>query len=116
MTGRERVLKALNHQEPDRVPIDFGGSFVTSIHQFAYENLKRYLGFTAPTTIIRNRALVAGVDTAIMDRFDVDTRLARPGNPDGWQNRLLADGTLEDEWGVCWYRPPAAPGPVPEKT
>ncbi len=29
MTPRERVLKALNHQEPDRVPFDLGGSAVT---------------------------------------------------------------------------------------
>ncbi|MBL7115096.1 MAG: hypothetical protein ISS35_04965 [Kiritimatiellae bacterium] len=26
MTSRERVLAAVNHEEPDRVPIDLGGN------------------------------------------------------------------------------------------
>ncbi len=43
MTSRERVLKALNHQIPDRVPIDFGG-FQTGIHKRAYAELLDFLG------------------------------------------------------------------------
>ena len=35
MTPRERVTKALNHQIPDRIPIDLGG-FQTGIHKKAY--------------------------------------------------------------------------------
>jgi len=43
MTSRERVKTALNHQEPDRVPIDLGG-FQTGIHKKAYLELIDYLG------------------------------------------------------------------------
>jgi uroporphyrinogen decarboxylase len=43
MISRERVLKALNHQTPDRVPIDFGG-FQTGIHKRAYTELLDFLG------------------------------------------------------------------------
>ena len=43
MTSRERVIKALNHEEPDRVPIDLGG-FQTGIHKGAYTQLLDYLG------------------------------------------------------------------------
>ena len=32
LTSRERVLRALNHQEPDRVPLDLGGSATTGMH------------------------------------------------------------------------------------
>ena len=32
MTGKERVWAALNHKEPDAVPVDFGGTAVTGIH------------------------------------------------------------------------------------
>ena len=32
MTGKERVLRALAHKEPDRIPMDFGGTAVTGIH------------------------------------------------------------------------------------
>jgi len=46
MNSRERVLTALNHKEPDRVPIDFG-SFpgATSMNVRAYQNLLEYLVF-----------------------------------------------------------------------
>ncbi|MDP2915927.1 MAG: uroporphyrinogen decarboxylase family protein [Candidatus Aminicenantes bacterium] len=32
MTSKERVLRALNHKEPDRIPMDFGGTAVTGMH------------------------------------------------------------------------------------
>ena len=43
MTSRERLLKAINHEVPDRVPIDLGGN-QTGIHRFAYEALLKQLG------------------------------------------------------------------------
>ena len=43
MTSRERVMKALNHEEPDRVPIDLGGN-QTGIHKFAHKALIEHLG------------------------------------------------------------------------
>ena len=43
MTSRQRVLAAVEHREPDRVPLDFGGR-VTTIHAEAHRELKRYLG------------------------------------------------------------------------
>ena len=44
MTHRERAIKALNHEDTDFVPIDFGGSYDTTITQAAYKKLKKYLG------------------------------------------------------------------------
>jgi len=44
MTGRERVLTALAHREPDRIPIDFGSTWITTITIPAYERLKEHLG------------------------------------------------------------------------
>lgn len=44
MTSRERVMKAVNHEPVDRVPIDLGGNTATSISAFAYWNLREYLG------------------------------------------------------------------------
>ena len=44
MTGRERILTALNHKEPDRVPLDIGVGRACSITITAYENLTKYLG------------------------------------------------------------------------
>jgi uroporphyrinogen decarboxylase len=44
MNSRERVRCAINHKEPDRVPIDLGGSRVTGIHVDEYCELARYYG------------------------------------------------------------------------
>ena len=44
MTSRERVRKALNHEEPDRIPVDLGGSIVSSITKNAYTDLRNLLG------------------------------------------------------------------------
>ncbi len=40
MTSRERVLAALNHKEPDKVPIDLGGTICSTISATANEKLK----------------------------------------------------------------------------
>lgn len=47
MTSRERVRKAISHQEPDRVPIDIGGTKVTGIHIDEYIKISKHLGIDA---------------------------------------------------------------------
>lgn len=47
MTSRERVLAAINHQQPDRVPIDFGATGQTGISVCALRRLRDYLGLPA---------------------------------------------------------------------
>ncbi len=44
MTSRERLIMALNHKEPDRIPIDFGGTGVTGIHASCVAALRNYFG------------------------------------------------------------------------
>lgn len=44
MTSEERVKLALQHQEPDRIPLDFGATLLTGIHINAYKNLLQYPG------------------------------------------------------------------------
>lgn len=43
LTSRERVLKALNHEAPDRVPIDLGGTINSSLIKEIYIRLRDYL-------------------------------------------------------------------------
>ena len=40
MTSRERVLAAINHQQPDRIPIDFGATGQTGISVCAVKRLR----------------------------------------------------------------------------
>ena len=44
MTSRERVMAAVNHKEPDYLPLDLGSNVSTGISGQAYANLKEYLG------------------------------------------------------------------------
>ena len=53
MTSRERVVKALHHQEPDLVPMDLGGSAVTGMHASSVYRLRQALGLDAPGTPVK---------------------------------------------------------------
>ncbi|MBM3190929.1 MAG: hypothetical protein FJZ90_19700 [Chloroflexi bacterium] len=50
-TSRERVLMAVNHQEPNQVPIDLGGHRSSGIMAIAYDRLKRHLGIRSGDTV-----------------------------------------------------------------
>lgn len=62
MTPRERVYAALNHEEADRVPIDFGGNFNTTVSVIAYMRLKKHLGIDSPTYSRDFGPMLASVD------------------------------------------------------
>lgn len=42
MNHKERFVRALNHKDTDRIPIDFGSTPVTGIHYDAYIKLRKY--------------------------------------------------------------------------
>jgi len=105
MTHRERVLRALNHQEPDRTPLDLGSTRSTSIVVEAYENLNRYLGIQAETRIFSKWLHIAHPNEEMLRRFDIDTRSLSQGNPDSWQDIIFTDGSYQDEWGVVRSKP-----------
>ena len=44
MTKRERIQAALNHRQPDKIPVDLGTTGVTGIHVLALEKLRAYYG------------------------------------------------------------------------
>ncbi len=115
MTSRQRVLAALNHQEPDRVPIDLGGN-QTGIHKFAYEALLKHLGIDAPVTIMDAVQQLAQPCEAVLERFHVDTRYVRAGAAADFQGGIVVqqrDGRrwhdLVDEFGVRWSMPDDQP-------
>ena len=62
MTSRQRVLAALSHQEPDRVPLDIGGGNSTSLLVETYENLKDHLGVSSTTRIANKAFRIAALD------------------------------------------------------
>jgi len=72
MTPRERVLKAVNHEVPDRVPIDLGGMKGSGIAAASYDRLKRKLGLQTPTRVLDPRFMIAAVEDEVLDRLHGD--------------------------------------------
>jgi hypothetical protein len=52
-TSRERVQRALNHQEADRVPLDLGGTLVSSMHVTSVYLLRQALKLDEPGTPVK---------------------------------------------------------------
>ncbi len=74
MNSRERIWAAIRHEEADRVPIDIGGTGVTSINLIAYGNLKRHLGLTeSQARIFHTWIQVPEIEAAIAERLHTDT-------------------------------------------
>ena len=104
MKHRERALAALNHQETDRMPIDFGSTISTTIIMPAYENLKRYLGLQHETKLMVKRGHTVIPDDRVLERFDVDFLGIRLGNFRGGNYRELDATTVIDAWGTTWKK------------
>ncbi len=103
MTHRERVLAALDRRETDRPPIDFGGTYTTTIFYAAYERLKRHLNLDHETTILSKIRRLAIPHESVLRRFDVDTRFLGLGGHDDAPGEIDED-TYLDEWGTTWRK------------
>jgi len=97
MTSRERVIAALNHREPDRVPIDLSGHRSSGIAAMAYARLRDYLGLPKrPIRVYDPVQQLAIVDEDVLARFRVDTiELGRAFAQEDkyWTDWVLPDGT-----------------------
>lgn len=102
MNSRERVLTALKHQEPDRVPLDLG-CLVTTIETVPYNNLKEHLGIELQTrTFVRDHV---DVDEEILRKFSIDTRYVRIKPPKSFKIEIAPDNSYVDEWGTKFKKP-----------
>jgi len=72
MTSRERVERTINHQAPDRVPIDLGGMKASTIAVEAYHRLKRKVGLSGTAKVLDPRFMIAVVEADILQRFHID--------------------------------------------
>lgn len=104
MLPRERVELALNHQEPDRIPIDLGGTLVSSITRKAYVDLRKYIGL--PEEEIRMLDYVQQLpylDENLMQRFRSDFRSAQLPAITSLGINLSEDGEnyeFHNKWGT----------------
>ena len=102
---RERVLRALKHQEVDRIPIDLGGTHNSTMGTQAYNNFKKYLNISSPTTILNPAFDIVKMEENVLKLLPVDTRSVFANPPSRTQSRWLDDNTLINDWGVKYHRP-----------
>jgi len=109
LSHRERALKALDHEETDRVPIDIGGAGPTSIHVTPYTGLLKLLGLEEAGQAQEEGEWAATHAMAtpaerVLKRLDVDFRGVHLGSPDLIPTEWLDRNNYRDEWGVVWTR------------
>ncbi len=109
MNSRERVMCALSHQEPDRVPIDLGATIVSSIVKKTYVELKNYLGL--PVEELKMLDYVQQLpylDDALLNRFEVDFRLVQLPSATAPGLNIFEEGdyyAFVDRWGSKLHMP-----------
>ncbi|MBA7603541.1 hypothetical protein ES703_10654 [subsurface metagenome] len=108
LSHRERVIKALSHQEPDRVPFDLGSTANSSIHVLGYQKLKAYFGIEAQDTIIHRMMQTVAVHEPILQALDIDLRYVSPGTSDNKPDIPVGEDGYQDEWGVIRRKPPSS--------
>jgi len=104
LSSRERLLRALDHQEPDRVPYDLASTQVTGISIGAYNHLRRRLGLepASPRVCDQIQQICVPHDD-VMGRLGVDTRGLFPLTSHNWNVKKEDGGeywTYRDEWGL----------------
>ncbi len=121
MTSRERVIASLNHEEPDRIPIDFGGHASSSIAILAYLKLKTALGITEGLPKVYHVwGQIPDIEPAVLDRMHSDTvqlhryRASLGIRNVAWKEWEVVPGkkvlvseefnpVIDAEGDACWY-------------
>jgi uroporphyrinogen decarboxylase len=96
MTGRERVLTALNHKEPDRIPLDIGGANACGIMLPAYRNLVKYAGLDVKPRVREFSDQLAWMDEETCRFLNIDTRRLILPADDFWKK-------VREEPDYYWY-------------
>ena len=102
LTSKERVEIALNHQEPDRVPLDLGGSSVTGMHVSSVYQLRQALNLDpigTPVKVIDPFQMLGEIGMDLLEALGVDVvAIESPTTlfgykKEGWKEWELFDGT-----------------------
>lgn len=103
MLGRERALMSLNHQVPDRIPLDLGSTNCTTMTKVAYDNLKKYLGIEKETRFMMENFQIVFIDEEVLQILEIDTRGVHP-RPVFFKN-MVDDRTYFNEFGIKYHMP-----------
>jgi uroporphyrinogen decarboxylase len=104
MTPRERILTAIDHKEPDRLPIDLGAMRSTGIQAIAYNRLKAHLGLEGGHTRVYDLVQqLAEPEQQVLDLIGADALDAGWQFPTCWRQWTLPDGSAAEV--PDWFGP-----------
>jgi hypothetical protein len=90
LTGRQRVLKTLNYQKVDRVPVDLGGTPCSGAHVSVIANLRRTLGLDKagePVKLVEPYQMLGEIAADLRAALGIDVvALPSPRNMFGFEN------------------------------
>ncbi len=101
MNSREILKKTLNHQQPERLVVDFGGTAVTGIHCLAVKNLRAYYGLEdRPVKVVEPFQMLGEVDEELLDAMGIDVIGAYgKNNMFGFANNECGWKPFTSNWG-----------------
>jgi hypothetical protein len=81
MNHKERIRKALSHEQSDKIPVDFGTTAVTGIHALCVAKLRDYYGLEKRLVKVWDPYQMLGkMDDDLLDAMGVDTIGVVPRN------------------------------------
>jgi uroporphyrinogen decarboxylase len=87
MISRERVIKTIQHQQTDRIPVDLGGMRSTGIMALAYRQLKEFLKISDGNIYIFDPTQqLAQVEEPLRVKFGCDVVILDEGLLNGWRD------------------------------
>jgi uroporphyrinogen decarboxylase len=104
MNPRERTWQALNHHEPDKVPLDLNGTCCTALTQVAYINLRNFLEMEPdehPDISSRVMMSIRAREDLLL-RYEIDTRTIFLKPPTLCKGKEMPDGSFYDEYNIRW--------------
>ena len=101
MNPRQRVVTALKHQEPDRVPISIGGT-AHKISDALFEALRQHFNIQGEPARVLTGISFTYCDDGLLDALGTDTRFLHLGTPDPYEKRTYGDGRYDNEWGITF--------------
>lgn len=108
MNSRERLVRSLNHKEPDQIPLDLASTPVSGISLVAYNNYMKYLGIEETNEMFDIVQQLIYPSERFLTENGVDTRPVRSNAGSGYALVHQEEGRYKifvDEWGIKWRMP-----------
>lgn len=104
LSPRDRVLTALNHEEPDRIPTALWGGSYGLIDEI-YQKLVDYFKLGTPVAPFREGHSISYIDNRLLEIFGTDMRYVSPNHlPNSPITTKKGSNKYKDSYGQIWHK------------